>query len=97
MSRVNFKFQNGKERRIPTVLAEVLNRRGMGTYLTRDMVAESTKIPAMQSMGSNQSLDDLVDSAGTVWNAEIHVATKLKNMNGTWRKKPGAAAQESAE
>lgn len=87
MSRVNFKFQNGKERRMPTVLAEVLNRRGMGSYLTRDMVAApQDHVAAVE-----------VDSAGDEWNPDLHVATKLKNMNGTWRKKPGAAAQESAE
>lgn len=82
MSRVNFKFKNGKERKMPEVLADVLFRRGMGTYMTRDMVASRNSVPAVE-----------VDSAGDAWNPDLHVASKLKNQNGTWRKKPGAAAQ----
>lgn len=73
---------------MPVVLADVLSRRGMGEYLTRDMVASSRpSLPPVQ-----------VDSAGDEWNAELHVATKLKNQNGTWRKKPTArVADEGAE
>lgn len=100
MSRVIFKFQNGKERKMPTVLAEVLYRKGMGTYLTRDMVASRPTIQPLDSRSGNPISDELVDSAGDVWNPELHVASKLKNQNGTWRKKPGAAAhaaEESAE
>jgi hypothetical protein len=33
-----------------------------------------------------------VDSAGVEWNASLHTSTKLKNADGTWRKKPGRAA-----
>lgn len=86
MSRVSFKFQNGKERKMSSIAADILTRRGLGTYLTRDMVASRPEVSAVE-----------VDSAGQEWNPELHVATKLKNQNGTWRKKPGAAAQESAE
>lgn len=89
MSRVTFKFKNGKERQMPSVLADVLTRRGMGTYMTRDLVAARPSVPAVE-----------VDSAGDEWNPDLHVASKLKNQNGTWRKKPGAAAhaaEESAE
>lgn len=32
------------------------------------------------------------DSDGAEWDAAMHVATKLKNADGTWRKKPGAKA-----
>lgn len=78
MPRVSFKFNNGKERNMPAVLADVLSRRGMREYLTRDMVASAR--PVLTAVE--------VDSAGEEWNADLHVATKLKNQNGTWRKKP---------
>ena len=32
------------------------------------------------------------DANGIEWNAELHTSTKLKNSDGTWRKKPGRAA-----
>lgn len=88
MSRVSFKFQNGKERKMSSIAADILARRGLGTYMTRDMVASRPEVPAVAAE---------FDSAGQEWNSDLHVATKLKNQNGTWRKKPGAAAQESAE
>jgi hypothetical protein len=91
MSRVTFKFKNGKERAMSSVVANILTRRGMGTYMTRDLVADRTP-PKVATTEPD------VDSAGDAWNPDLHVASKLKNMNGTWRKKPGAAAaQESAE
>lgn len=88
MSRVTFKFKGGQERKMMSIQAEVLFKRGLGTYMTSDMGHKpmATKVVAE------------VDSAGDEWNPEMHVASKLKNQNGTWRKKPGAAAaQESAE
>lgn len=86
MSRVTFKFQNGRERKMSSVAADVLTRRGLGTYLTRDMVADRPKSPAVE-----------LDSAGEPWNPDFHVATKLKNQNGTWRKKPGGAAVQAEQ
>lgn len=85
MSRVTFKYQNGKERKMSSVAADILTRRGLGTYMTRDMVAARTP-PKIATTEPD------VDSAGEAWNPEFHVASKLKNQNGTWRKKPGAAA-----
>ena len=32
------------------------------------------------------------DSENVAWDASMHVASKLKNVDGTWRKKPGARA-----
>lgn len=46
-------------------------------YQTRAMVAA----PAVE-----------VDSSGVEWHAALHASTKLKNSDGTWRKKPGRAA-----
>lgn len=90
MSRVTFKFKNGMERKMMAIQADLLFKRGLGTYMTSDMGHKPTiiKAPAAE-----------VDSTGDEWNPDLHVASKLKNQNGTWRKKPGAsaAAQESAE
>lgn len=86
MSRVTFKFKNGTERKMMAIQADVLAKRGLGTYMTRDLVADRTSVAAIE-----------VDSAGDAWNPDLHVASKLKNQNGTWRKKPGAAAQDKAE
>lgn len=90
MSRVTFKFKNGMERKMMAIQADVLFKRGLGTYLTTDMGHKPGVIKAAEPE---------TDSAGEVWNPDFHVASKLKNQNGTWRKKPGAAAaaQESAE
>lgn len=33
-----------------------------------------------------------VDSTGAPWDGSLHTSTKLKNSDGTWRKKPGRAA-----
>ena len=34
------------------------------------------------------------DSAGHAWNAELHVSTKAKNQDGTWKKRRGAGKAE---
>jgi hypothetical protein len=52
------------------------------TYNTRALVATpATQIDSVE-----------VDSAGVEWDASSHTSTKLKNSDGTWRKKPGRAA-----
>lgn len=52
-------------------------------YETRALVAgKPAKMPASVE----------VDSAGVAWDASLHTSTKLKNSDGTWRKKPGRAA-----
>lgn len=87
MSRVTFKFKNGMERKMMAIQAEVLFKRGLGTYMTSDMGNKPAVIKASVE----------VDSAGDEWNPDLHVASKLKNQNGTWRKKPGAAAAQADE
>lgn len=52
---------------------------GEMTYQTRAMPAGRT-VPAE------------VDSAGATYDPTLHTSTKLKNSDGTWRKKPGRAA-----
>lgn len=39
---------------------------------------------------SKPSVD--LDSENMAWDEALHVSTKLKNADGTWRKKPGARA-----
>lgn len=50
------------------------------TYQTRALVAA----PGRASIE--------VDSSGAAWDAALHTSTKLKNSDGTWRKKPGRVA-----
>jgi hypothetical protein len=69
----------GKEYRVTSRQADTLVKIGRATYLTRDMQA--------------QPVAD-VDAAGVAWNSEQHAASRIKNLDGTWRKKPGAKAQE---
>jgi hypothetical protein len=51
-------------------------------YQTRALQAAPLEVPP--------SIE--VDSAGMAWDAMLHSSTKLKNSDGTWRKKPGRAA-----
>lgn len=44
-----------------------------------------------------QSVNTEIDSSGTAWNADIHTATKIRNQDGTWRKKPGAKVETAPE
>lgn len=60
-------------------------REVVDVYQTRDMGHLPMKTKVVDPVE--------VDSTGAAWDANLHVASKLKNMNGTWRKKPGAAAE----
>lgn len=91
MSRVTFQFKNGTTRQMLPIQADVLAKRGLGTYLTRDMVADRTPPTIATTEGPE------LDSSGIAWDADLHVASRLKNNNGTWRKKPGAAAAQADE
>lgn len=54
-----------------------------GTYVAPTMTYQTRALTA----GSAD-----VDSTGVEWDATLHTSTKLKNSDGTWRKKPGRAA-----
>jgi hypothetical protein len=82
MERVNFTFKNGHVRVMNMLQAKTLTKLGHGTYQTRMMSAAPVVAVIEEPV-----LTAELDSAGEPWDAEIHVATKLKNMNGTWRKK----------
>lgn len=58
--------------------AKKLEAVGGMTYQTRALVAAPIHVE--------------VDSAGIAWDASLHTSTKLKNSDGTWRRKPGRAA-----
>lgn len=80
--------RNGVEKMMEERYAKILAKMGRLTYMTRDMVAAPVK---------EVEPSEELDSAGTPWNADLHVASKLQNKDGTWRKKPGAAAVEVVE
>lgn len=65
-----------------------VEQKSSNSYQTRMMQADTGSV----SNAADHIIDSAteVDSAGQGWNAETHVATKLKNQDGTWRKKPGA-------
>lgn len=60
-------------------------RKASPFYETRVMTAAPVSPPAQKA----QTVD--LDSAGDEWDESLHVSTKLKNADGTWRRRPGAA------
>jgi Ni,Fe-hydrogenase III component G len=82
---------NGRRKEVRDVVGKRLiavraAREVVDGYMTRDMADQ----PKVQKV--------VLDSAGNPWDESLHVASKLQNKDGTWRKKPGAAASaESAE
>lgn len=70
-------------------------------YQTRALVAAPVMAaPDVQVVGYVETFDSAeigamgaeVDATGVEWDATLHAASKLKNSDGTWRKKPGRAA-----
>lgn len=89
--------RQGREKTMPERYAKILQKMGRLTYQTRDMVAEPVRAQKPVKVAEPETIEVAVtepefDSAGDAWTADLHVASKLKNQNGTWRKKPGAAA-----
>ncbi len=80
------RYMPGEEFDLPDKVARVLvsaKKLAAVGYETRALVAgKPAKIAASVE----------VDSAGAAWDASLHTSTKLKNSDGTWRKKPGRAA-----
>lgn len=78
------RYQPGEEFDLPDNVAKVfikakkVQQVGM-TYQTRALLAAPVVYVE-------------VDSSGAEWDAVLHTSTKLKNSDGTWRKKPGRAA-----
>lgn len=62
---------------------------------------ESLIVPAANPSGATGQQDafgggndtDDVDSAGAKWDENLHVSTKTKNADGTWRKKPSRSGE----
>jgi hypothetical protein len=106
MSQVFFKYnKGGAVRPMQEREAKILTKLKIGTYQTRDMVAgrpvyEQTAVVApagsIVSEASQSAAAELIDAEeldehGTVWDPEIHAESKVKNKDGSWRKKPGGA------
>ncbi len=81
------RYQPGEEFDLPDKVARVfVNAKKLayvaGVYQTRALVAA----PVQAAVSVE------VDSNGVEWDATLHTSTKLKNSDGTWRKKPGRVA-----
>jgi hypothetical protein len=55
-----------------------------------EAVGETYTAPTLTYHTREMTAD--VDAKGAPWDATLHTSTKLKNSDGTWRKKPGRAA-----
>lgn len=83
------RYVPGEEFELPDRVANVFIKAkkveavGGMTYQTRALVAAPVQKAAAEL---------LLDSAGMPWDGTLHTSTKLKNSDGTWRKKPGRAA-----
>jgi hypothetical protein len=98
------KYKPGDEFELKDVLAKVYigKHKLQQVYKTRALVAEDLQtkqqdVPeetaeVTEAAESTEAAGPELDSAGTAWDAETHTSTKLKNSDGTWRKKPGRAS-----
>lgn len=80
------RYSPGEEFEMPDKVARVFISKhklaAVGAYQTRALVAAPVEAAASVE----------VDSSGVAWDAALHTSTKLKNSDGTWRKKPGRTA-----
>jgi hypothetical protein len=72
-----------REYRVTPAQAKVLFNIGRATYITRDMNA--------QPVVNVEQFD--VDAFGVKWDESLHAASRVKNQDGSWRKRPGAKAE----
>lgn len=93
---VNRKFGRylpGEEFDLPDKVARVfINAKKLQAfdgYQTRALQAASN-VAAVMNEYKQKAAE--ADSSGAAWDAALHTSTKLKNSDGTWRKKPGRAA-----
>lgn len=82
----------GKEVDMDSRHAAILSAVKPQRYRTRDMIMErasskAAEFPEVTEVFSEQELD----SAGEGWDQTLHLASKVKNADGTWRKRPGGA------
>lgn len=77
------RYQPGEEFDLPDKVARVfINAKKLVAYQTR----------ALEAAPAQAAVSVEVDAAGIQWDAAVHTSTKLKNFDGTWRKKPGRVA-----
>lgn len=81
--------------------ARILIAIGKAAYQTRVMTAAapaSAPAPTAPIVAAPPPAPDApeLDSAGAAWDESVHVSTRLKNADGTWRRRPGAARTSGA-
>ncbi len=96
---INRKFGRylpGEEFELPDKVARVfINAKKLQAfdgYQTRALQAASNVAAVMNEY--KQKAVESLDSIGAEWDASLHTSTKLKNSDGTWRKKPGRVKSE---
>lgn len=78
------KYQPGEEFELPDKVARV--------FINAKKVVEAGLSYQTRAMTADMSPKAEVDANGHVWDAALHVSTRAKNADGTWRKKPGRSA-----
>ncbi|WP_336235740.1 hypothetical protein [Achromobacter dolens] len=94
MQKVTFTYKNGRERMLSARDAELLQRLGKGTYLTRDMAAASPAV-VVAPVAENKDVDlDALDGE------ELHALARergVKVHHKAGADKVRAALREAAE
>lgn len=94
-------FRNGRRKEVKEAAARYMIKIGTAKAVTAHENRSMEDKPMLKKQPEDASEiftpAEELDSAGDAWNPEIHVASKLQNKDGTWRKKPGAASHESGE
>lgn len=94
-------LRNGKRKELKDARAKYLihigTAKAVTEYENRSMADKPQVVKSASDASEIFSLPEELDSAGHSWDPAIHVASKLQNKDGTWRKKPGASTQESTE
>lgn len=92
---------NGRRKVVNDKIGRALIKAKAAKEVTEDAtfnrsMADKPMVTREVGAASTEAIE--VDAAGDEWNADIHAASKVKNQDGTWRKKPGARpASESTE
>lgn len=90
MPKVVFRYKNGREKEMSDRYAVVLEKIGHGSYMTRDMRAVMPVVHIASPVEQQVELDD----NGVPFDPELHAESKVKNKDGSWRKKPGSKAAD---
>jgi hypothetical protein len=111
MAKVDFTYhKTGRVKAMDKNYADILQKMGRGTYLTRDMAAQPVQqaivqpqapvvAPVIEPVKTEPAatFSNDLDSAGEAYDPAIHSAGREKKGDGTWRKRPGRTAEAKAE